>query len=383
MGKSNDKTLKEHLRIKAMQENVTRKLMNYIGEFIIKGGIKNISIEFPFHGISDHERIVTFNVWLSMDYITSYGKSFIEHFLDDMKDKISFHEKAILEERRKSYLSLFVVEEVIDNYIIVYDIFGQCEHKLLEPEMTDDVYEGDFFLGRVANVLEYEKIVGIFHMVPGDVAEELIYEISIDYSEKSRKMKGLDFPSYSRKFSKDIYVMYGELLDDFLEDDDLPDEIANQLNEFYDYMIKDEKLKDKTAEKHISSLANFYYLYISVSDMTLYDIDGKIVEKFLEEGIVQNFFSSKTALSGCIASIKKYANFLNNKGLLKDEDYHKILEISKNRDYYINKYEMYINPSHQDSHFGRNNQGIIRKNDKKMDSGKVIDFFEAKKRLRQ
>ena len=59
--------------------------------------------------------MIAFNVWVSIDYRTHYGKSFIEHMLEEKPHGLTLWKKEILRERNKSYISLFEIQGIRGN----------------------------------------------------------------------------------------------------------------------------------------------------------------------------------------------------------------------------------------------------------------------------
>ena len=79
-------------QIKTLQENTTKKLIKYINDFINKDKSLD-SIEFYYPDFDEQKTMIAFNVWVSIDYRTHYGKSFIEHMLEDKSYQLTSIEK--------------------------------------------------------------------------------------------------------------------------------------------------------------------------------------------------------------------------------------------------------------------------------------------------
>ena len=104
--------------IQSIQENTIKKLIKYINEALKKD--RNLdSIEFYYPDFDENKARLAFNVWISTDYRTSSGKSFIEMMLDEKANQLSSLEKSILIERNKSFISLFEIEKIDGEYIHV------------------------------------------------------------------------------------------------------------------------------------------------------------------------------------------------------------------------------------------------------------------------
>ncbi len=111
----------DYKQIQTIQENTTRKLIKYINEFVKRDKILD-SIEFYYPDFDEQKAKIAFNVWISIDYRTDYGKSFIEHMLEEKSSYLTNLEKEILIERNKSFISLFEIEKIEGSNIYILDL---------------------------------------------------------------------------------------------------------------------------------------------------------------------------------------------------------------------------------------------------------------------
>ena len=76
------------------------QIIKHTGEFVKRDKILD-SIEFYYPDFDEQKAKIAFNVWISIDYRTDYGKSFIEHMLEEKSSYLTNLEKEILIERNK------------------------------------------------------------------------------------------------------------------------------------------------------------------------------------------------------------------------------------------------------------------------------------------
>ena len=113
--------------IQTIQENATRKLIEYINENI-KNDKSLETIEFYYPDFDERKARLAFNVWVSIDYINNSGKTFIEQMLEERSNELSNAEKIILIERNKSFISLYEIKNIKGNKVHVRDLLtsGPC-----------------------------------------------------------------------------------------------------------------------------------------------------------------------------------------------------------------------------------------------------------------
>ncbi|EOC99382.1 hypothetical protein [Caldisalinibacter kiritimatiensis] len=323
-----------HEKAMKIQEAVTRKLMNYIYSYISREKFDN-NILFSFNGSSEHEKMITFNVWLSLDYIVKKDKNFIELFLEEYKDNLTDNEKRILIERNKTYISLYEVEEIRGNNLILTDIFTEERKTVYQENLAEKNIYDDIIIGRIGNVLGYNKLVGIVHMV-SDIDKEYLYNtILYDYGlEKKDNPDIRDLKDYLRRFSNKVYYFVDNVIN---KEDEMPlmsIKSETQIDKFCKHLYE-KNLTKKTIDKHIGNLVNFYYYYLPRTKYSLEDITESIIDDFLYTGIFDNYISSKSEISSFITTFKKYSKFLYETGKTTKGEHNKITNISKKKDEYF------------------------------------------------
>lgn len=206
----------DYEQIMAIQENATRKLLNYIDDFFQKE--KTIdSIEFYYPDFDERRTRMAFNVWISLDYKTKYGKNFIEHFLEEESHKLDDLEKEVLIERNKSHISLFEIKNINGDLMYVEDIFSNTHHIVWEPELSQIVEKSELIFGRVAKVIVYEKFVGDISFLPLIGKETFGRAIYYDYNLIRKKEPDISMEEYLRKYSLNIYKAYTDCIYEILD----------------------------------------------------------------------------------------------------------------------------------------------------------------------
>ena len=329
-------------QIQTIQENTTRKLINYINDFIKKDNSLD-SIEFYYPDFDDEKTMIAFNVWVSIDYRTHYGKSFIEHMLEEKPHGLTSLEKEILRERNKSYISLFEIQGIRGEFIYVLDLLTMKKHKIWEPALSNILKKSDLIFGRIGRIIEHKGFIGNISFLPPSVKDVFIEKVFIDYNHARFKSPKLTIDKYLKYHSVNIYKVYTECIYDMVEtQEDIGSILYDELEEFEYYLsLQLPRIKIK---KHINNLINIFEYYLMEEELTLYDLDQFNMEEFLDIIIEDGFVTNQSELNSYISTLKKYLGYLKNKSSLYKESYENILEISQNRFLYLNRIQYMENP---------------------------------------
>lgn len=318
-----------------IQENATKKLLTYIDKYFQREKNFN-SIEFYYPDFDEKRTRMAFNVWISLDYKTKYGKYFIEHFLEESGEVLTEDEKEILIERNKSHISLFEIQNIKGDLIYVEDVLTGKKHIVWEPELCNIVDNSELIFGRVSKVFIYEKFVGDISFLPDFCKNVFIDKVNFDYQLIKKNETDLEINQYLRKYSLNVYKIYADCIYEILEfDEDENLELSTELDDFEEYLRNN--YTDSTVIKHLNNLIEFYDYYLYDKGFTLYDIDKINFDRFIKEGIYDNFIQSQNQLNSYITTFKKYAKYLveNEKNKNFENTYREILDISKKRSEYF------------------------------------------------
>ncbi len=324
-------------QIKTLQENTTKKLIKYINEFINKD--KSLeSIEFYYPDFDEQKTMVAFNVWVSIDYRTHYGKSFIEHMLEDKAYQLTNVEKQILIERNKSHISLFEILKTDKEHIHIIDLFTRKNHQLWEPNLAPMLDESILIFGRIGRILEHEGFIGNISFLPNSIKDIFIQEVLLDYNYIRINEPQLTIDKYLKKYSLNVYRIYTECIYSVIQlDEDFTFLLYDELEEFENYLSH--QMSRSCIKKHINNLINLFEHYLMDEEMTLSDLDQVNFKLLLEDAIDNGIINNKKELNSFLSTLKKYLTYLKNKSNIYKEAYEQILEISKNRFLYLNKIE--------------------------------------------
>lgn len=327
----------DYEKIQTIQENTIKKLINYINESI-KYDRTLDSIEFYYPDFDEKKAKLAFNVWISTDYRTDSGKSFIELMLDEKSNQLSSLEKSILIERNKSFISLFEINNIDGDYVYVKDLLTGNEHVLWEPAISSILNPLDLIFGRIGKIIDYVGFIGNISFLPPSIKDEFIGEIFVDYNRTRFKYPELTIDKYLKLFSVNVYRIYTECIYEAIdlevdEDKDIASILYDELDEF-EYYLQAHMPKSEM-RKHITNLINLFEHYLVEYGLCLHDIDEKKVEELIDEAIKDGLISSQHELSSYISTLKKYYGYLKSTDKNYRKIYEKILEISKNRFLYI------------------------------------------------
>lgn len=323
--------------IQTIQENTTKKLIRYINDFL-KDDNSLDSVEFYYPDFDDENTMIAFNVWVSIDYKTNYGKTFIEHMLEDRPNGLTNLEREILQERNKSYISLFEVQRVKDEFVYIEDILIGRSHKIWDPNLSNILQDSDVLFGRIGKIIEYQGFIGNVSFLPPTAKDTFIQEVFVDYNRTRFRNPALSKEEYLKHHSVNLYKIYTECIYDVVETaDDISSTLYDELGEFESYLSL--SLPRYKIKKHINNLINLFEYYLADEEMTLYDLDKIDMEDLVDILIEDGFINCHLELVSYINSLKKYLGFMRNKSADYQESYDELLNISKNIFIYMEEIE--------------------------------------------
>ncbi len=198
---------------------------------------------------------------------------------------------------------------------------------------------GSVFLGRISDLLGRKKFIAVFHQIDIKIKNLLLNSILNDYYSCKSEEPMLKIREYLKKYSNRVYYILSQMYG-FKKDKQIK-RIEKQIKEFENYLRDEKGLSEKTIEVHIRNLREFYRFYLGDTNITLVDINADMVEEFIMDGIIDMFFHSKSDLSSNITTLRKFVSYLKEKKYIDAENYNKITDILKNKDYYIEKFVRY------------------------------------------
>jgi len=326
--------------IQTIQENATKKLIDYINENI-KDDRTLETIEFYYPDFDEKKARLAFNVWVSIDYRNSSGKTFIEQMLEDKPDELSTMEKKILMERNKSFISLYEVMDIKNNKIYIKDLLTTKEHVLWDPTTSSLLDKGDFIFGRIGNIISYKGFIGNISFLPASIKDKFVEDVFVDFNRTRFKYPDLTIERYLKLNSINVYRIYTECIYDAidmgLDEEDITAVLYDELDDF-EYYLQNHMPRSEI-KKHITNLINIFENYFIEHGISLHDINQLDLEIIFSKAIEDGFISTQQELSSYISTFKKYLKFLKNMNPEYKDAYEKILKISKNRFLYIKNRE--------------------------------------------
>ena len=200
-------------KIMQLEIDVTNKLLSYMHSKIdLMEIFKNLDIDF-LHD-KDEKSSLAFNIWLSVDYIDKDGKNFVEKMLEDKSISLTNVERQILQEKAKSFVSLYEIMSFENHFVVLKDILDNREYHVLEPNIHNLIETGEFLFTRIGNVLDNNIFMGDINYVPSLVKDYFLEELLIDYNLIRKDQKNLSMVEYLKRYSLNLYKIYNETLID-------------------------------------------------------------------------------------------------------------------------------------------------------------------------
>lgn len=329
-------------RIQEIEISATEKLLKYISRKIQGKDILD-RIEFFYPDFGEYRHKLAFNMWVSLDFLDKDGRTFIERFLAEKSINLTDEERAILQDRKDSRVSLFEVLEIQGENIRIMDLLQNQVHILWEPELVSVLPKGDLIFGRIGSFLDYSAFIGDINYLPDSVKDDFIEETLIDLNILRTNSPHLTMGEYMKKHSINLYKIYTNSVFEAIElEDDIDAMVYDELDEFEAYLQM--KSSSLTIKQDISNLIDFFEYYLVDEELTLYDLDQVDLNDFFQLAIEDGFIVSHEDLNSYIATFKKYLKFLSNKDHDYKEVYKAILDISESRFEYMNKLKYVKSP---------------------------------------
>ncbi len=357
---------KDYKKIQKINLSVTKKLLDYISEEIKK---PNIVEEVKFLGDDFFTHNISFDLWLSFDFLNSKGQSFIDRFLLDYRDKLTEDEKSILLERKRSNISLFEVIEIKGEYILVLDLLQNIQRTIWEPELSAITNVEDLIFSRYANILGLNTFVGNISYLPKSVRNSFLKEIFLDFNNLREKDTSLSIKDYLKTYSINVYTIYTRSVFEAIEmESDISSIFYDELEEFQGYLSI--KVSKREANVIMSNLIDFFEYYLADDEISLLNIDDLDLDRFFHCAINDGFIISAESLNSYIQTFKLYLGFISNIDSKYKKSYDNILNISKKRFYFMELLKTVKIPFEVDANLSKE----IKKNLNHFYNIPIIDF---------
>lgn len=341
--------------IRVLEIHTNLKLREYIS--------KNIHFEnpirrddFPYPEFNKHLHKKAYEMWLSMDFITSTGKSFIGNFLDEKSDDLTCQEIEILRDRDESHMRVLQLINADGPMVRVLDLLENQFYDLWDPlhslldinhnyvhcEADDDLgYEGSGYmeLGYYINSILLARVGKLFgrltfiedvHHLNPSAKPVFLQQIFLDFNRLKTKRPRLTINEYLKENSLKLYNIYTNCIFDSmgLEKDHIAD-FYMELDEFEDYIQV--KAPNQVVRKHLTILMELFDNHLFDSQASLYSLHGFELGPLLKDCIHFGTITSHEDFHSYISTLKTYLEFLSKKNPNYKQSYQDILEVSRNR----------------------------------------------------
>lgn len=307
--------------------HTTNKLLDFINnDANAEDILKKIQVDFPF-SLDDGNKL-RLTSWISLDYIDEDGKTFIDKFLES--DYVTSLERDILLNKNKSFISIFEILTISDEYMLVLDLLQNKEFTVWEKALNGFFDEGEILFSRIGKIFDEYTFMGDVSFLPKSVKDIFMEQYIIDLNEKRKDDPSLVVEDYLKKHSIEILIIYNNCILSVIDtDDDLDSSFYEDLDEFEGYLST--KIDIFKVKGHLANLIEFFDYYLAKDDLTLYNFKDVDLNDFFDMAIKDNIINSKESLNSYIDTFKKYLFFLskNNKEFI--ESYNNIINISRNR----------------------------------------------------
>jgi hypothetical protein len=323
---------KEYDRLQLLESKATEKLIKYINK---QDEIKYIYDRMlglhPF--LQEESAKLPFNIWLCCDYRDKEGMTFGERLiLED--DSLSEDEIEILREKSASYVSLFQIKEFQEPYVVVSDVLTGEEHRLLEPQVSYVLKEGDYLLSRLGTVLGNSRMIGEVSFVPKSVIHSFIRILIKDFNKLDQERRSEGTKIYLKNDALKIYDLFYQSAYKFFDpqnEDLIP--IYQELDEFEEYLST--KKSSTQIEKHLTNMIELYEYYLSEEGYSFKDLDKISVKDMLGDAIYEKFITSGLVFNSYINTLKVYLSYKSRISSKYKDAHEEILQISKERFHYL------------------------------------------------
>lgn len=310
---------------------VTKKLLQYIADELEKPHIID-TLESLYNDFYTHN--ISFDLWLSFDFLDEKGYSFIDRFLENQGHDLDPEEIQILEARNNSNISLFEILDIEGDTIHVNNLLENKRESLWEEDLAQVVDIGDLIFSRTANLLGLNTFIGSISYLPRSVRDTFLKEVFLDFNRLNKISSSLDIKTYLKNHSINLYTIYTNSVFQAVElEYDISSIFYDELEEFQSYL--DLKLKDGDKNKIISNLFEFFEYYLVDQDLSLRDLDKIDFNQFFYSSIEEGFIMSSGVLNSYIHSLKIYLGFLSNVNKKYKEAYKNIRAISNSRFHFM------------------------------------------------
>lgn len=316
----------ENETLQRLENLATEKLIDYINKDGRASDLFNENLEkYMFLDIEGGR--VPFNLWLCCDYRDAAGRGFVQKIIETDKS-LSSQEIEILKGKQESFVTIVEIKSFEDPFIYGFDVLNHQEYKLLEPQASLILKNGDFLLTRIGKVLESTRMLGEVSFIPRTVVPYLLRSIIREYNEQNQSSpKMRDFLKQNSLFIYETY--YDSVYENYSPEDDDILPIYQEMDEFEEYLSL--KNSPEEIDRHLSNLIEIYEYKLGDEGMSLKDLDKVDLKQMFHDGINEKFITSPLMLNSFITTLREYLGFLARKNPSYRKSAQELLAISQDR----------------------------------------------------
>ncbi|MGM0397013.1 MAG: hypothetical protein ACQEP4_08160 [Bacillota bacterium] len=322
----------DYEKLQKLEGQATEKLIKYINKQEEIGYIYDRMLgKYPF--LQEESARLPFNIWLCCDYRDNEGMTFADKLILDDRS-ISLDEAEILREKTASYVSLFQIKSFQDPYVFVEDILTKEDHRLLEPQVSYVLKEGDYLLSRLGTVLGKSRMIGEVSFVPKSVVHSYIRMLLRDFNKLDPQLRSEGTKAYLKRDALKIYDLFYHSAYEYFDpqgEDLIP--IYQELDEFEEYLSS--KMSSEEIEKHLTNMIEIYEFYLSEDGYSFNDLDKIILTDLFSDAIYEKFITSGLIFNGYLSTLKSYLGYKSKISKKYQPAYSDILKISGERFKYL------------------------------------------------
>lgn len=169
---------------------------------------KNYFYHFVGQGEMNNELHLDFNSWLIYDYKLTDGESFLSKYYNAAKATLAEDEAAFIQQLIDTYLSLYTVIEVQNEYKMMRDIFSKEVYRV-NPESIRDIQENELVMGRILGTGDMYWLTGNKQYIPGAFKISIERSMLADFEEFKKKNRYANWNDYLKDHSEVLYKHLG------------------------------------------------------------------------------------------------------------------------------------------------------------------------------
>lgn len=346
-------------------DNITSlKLLMHMNEYIEKYKISNIRERHVHENILNADFDYAFNIWLSLDYVDSKGKSMIDAMINEKIGDLTADEINILMVKRESYLSLYKVISQDEYFIELKDVLLEETLILTKNQSIDKFKVNDIFMGRIIQYKNITLSIGDVKLIDEDIVKQVNYSINLKYNFLEKNINKYSKKYYFKKHSYSLYCLVFEAID-LRRKTKLDLLVMNELKEFRTYISLSKGYDTKTLDRYEHCLEDLYKHSVRKHNLTLENLASDMVYKYLIY-LCNSKNVAINVLKSYLITFRRFAKYLKEIKRIDEIICNDIIKTCDSREYFQ---EIYISGKYR----GNKNQISFFKEENNVSHFKIYD----------